>query len=104
MELDGFDGIALLDLDFAVCDELGGADVDVVASAAGHVFHEEAGAVRTGVAGEAGIREAADEGGVDFHHFFRGCLLEAVCDRIGPRHIDYVGVIDGRLLQLSMID
>ncbi len=35
MGFEGFDAVALLDLNLAVCDQLGGADVDVVASAAG---------------------------------------------------------------------
>ena len=83
MRVDPRDFVPLFDFDFAGGDELGGADVDVVAPAAVEVFGEEAGAFGAVVESEAGGLEGAEEGGVAFVDFFGGVLFEAGCDGVG---------------------
>ena len=93
--VDGRDFLPLLDVDFAVGDERGGADVDIIPAATLEVFHEEAGVVGPVVELEAGLGETVEQllvalrnlpGGVDVHAFEEG---------VGDGHEEEVGVLDG---------
>lgn len=94
--VDGTDLLALLDVDLAVGDERGGADVDVIAAAALEVFHEEARVVGPVVELEAGLGEAVVEVVVAVGDLFGGVDVHAFEDGVGDGHEEQVGVVDGR--------
>ncbi|MCO5546654.1 hypothetical protein L7F22_000088 [Adiantum nelumboides] len=86
-------------LHLAVGDELGGADVDVVARAAAQVLHEQAGVVVAEVQLEPGLLQPPVVVRVDLAGLVVGRLLEGVHDPVRQRREDHVGGVgvDARL-------
>lgn len=90
----GFDGVALLDLDLLVCDELRGADIDVVTAASAHVFHEKAGAVGTTVEGKPGGCEPLEKSAVAPNHLSGVFCVKVLSDGVGNGQVDNVCIFN----------
>lgn len=94
---------ALLDLDLAVGDEATAADVDVVPAAVAEVLDEEA--ARVGVELEAGLRDGAGEGGLEWlevsacvTHLGQSVekILVLLCNLLRRLDVELLEEIDGK--------
>ncbi|KAI6777340.1 hypothetical protein HG530_001285 [Fusarium avenaceum] len=96
MGQNSFDLLAVLHLDLAVGDELGGANVDVVASAALEVLHQKAGAVGAAVHLEARLVETFEDLLVALGLLVAGFDSESLENRGGKSVDEEIGVVNMR--------
>ena len=81
-----------LQLDRAVGDQLGCADIDIIARAAPQIFHEQAGAVVAPIEHEAGLLQAFVKIRVALADRLIDRYLELVQDLVGQGGEDQVGL------------